>query len=919
MFSQGESGIFHIRLKKALPFVLLVCIALFLFVPHGVSAQESFTSDFQATQELGSWCSQAINVSAQGGINLIMCSFGLVVTALLEIIVWALGLIILIVIEVLLVFAKYNGFADASIVNAGWRIIRDLTNMFFIVILLVSAFATIVDYDRGSFHYTKVLPKLLLMAVLVNFSKTIILFLVDFSQVIMLTFVNAFQQSAAGNFVNGLGMTKVLSLPGQQAADTAGTAGGAATTGGTTGASTGSGATSIINIIIALTLAAFLLSIMLATMLVLTIYLIARIVGIWIALIFAPAAFFATALPDRLKKGLGTITDEYWGKLAGLLTGGPIIAFFLWLTLSSIQQAGDAGLAPALNFTSSNEAVSAIINSGIGNSQAIASFIVGITLMLMGVSIAIKSSATISSSLGGLTTKVASTVQGLGARAALYPTLGLARRADRTFDITGRLGRGALRTPLLNRVLPVGARQGLMRLGTMRRREAAAEAGKEAELTKHLTTEEQASVVKTYGKGVLSTMSERRKAEQLISQVTTPAALKNRSKTRMSALMKEKKFARMPDQSEAKRLAGLQAGQEMQKATAALIKEGKAVAEKSGDVEAVEKYEKILAENPALAGNELGKTMAKMRDDPEKLKGLTKDAKQDVSVALEALPADTMQQHGDKIVGFDQTKLDSFYEKNAGNKELVDTVKQAVSHVQDTAGGVTKQELESMRRVDLPGGKSALYGREVNGAGAVVKGGGFERKRTGKQISTVEDLNTYLTANPANSNGVLVSDALNAGVELSRIAKMGNAAQQGQTMNYLEAMSDTSMRDAAVAHDKAALDAALSTAMPALSQLDDVDSDIQVKILSGVQQGGGATTISTKWDMADFKQREAMLKVMKQAVRRGAEIAEKRSHGVGISTEEASVEQLVADLRNRFPAGRRGTPAAVRKILHEQT
>ena len=45
------------------------------------------------------------------------------------------------------------------LLSPGWVIVRDLVNMF-LIIVLVSAFATIIGYD-SSFHYTKVLPETL--------------------------------------------------------------------------------------------------------------------------------------------------------------------------------------------------------------------------------------------------------------------------------------------------------------------------------------------------------------------------------------------------------------------------------------------------------------------------------------------------------------------------------------------------------------------------------------------------------------------------------------------------------------------------------------------------------------------------------------------------------------------------------------
>ena len=924
MPSRSMSVFFQVHSKKVFTFGLLLALGLFLLVPLQTHAQERLISDFQATQGLANYCG---GESVSGVIATGMCYLGMVITAVLEFIVWILGLLTLLVIEVLIVFAKYNDFSNVSIVQSGWRIVRDLVNMFFIVVLLVSAFATIIGYDRASFHYTKVLPKLLVMAILVNFSRTLIQVLVDFSQVIMLTFVNAFQQSAAGNFVNGLGMTQVLALPGTQSGVGSGSGGQPPNVSG------GEGSVSITNIILALMLAVFLMSIMLATMLILMIYLIARIVGIWIALIFSPAAFFATALPDRLKKYVSTVTNEYWSKLAGLLTGGPTIAFFLWLTLSAIQQSGDAGLARGLNFTSSNEVLNAVIQSGVGNSGAIASFVVGITLMLMGVNIAVSSAAIAGKQVSGIASGIARFGKSAGARLAFAPTVGAAalgargaaagaRAVDRRVDLTGRASRGLLQA--VGRVPGVGSalRPALLRGATYRRREAAEEAGKEQKYLKHLSSEEKRSVKDIYGGNVMASMADRRVKESLLSNLSSEKTAKQQQKARQSELMKSAGYQQTAEklgEPEAKRLAGLQAKDEAQKAQAALIKEGKTIAQNEGDVNAVQKYQDILEKNPALS-SDFSKDMAKMRDDPEKLNGLSRDAKQNVSVALEALPQDTLQATQDgKVTGFDQAKLEAFYDKNSSNRELVDTVKQAVSFVEQSPGGVPKQELMSMQKVSLPGGKTQLYGKTDTGT--------YEKKRTGAQKTAIAKLESNVKGTSGLEPGggltdkaqTSVNSALSSGISPSEVIDIADNNQKAAIKSSYKDMAQKGMSGAAGAADKAALDDALSQAMPLLKNLESVDADTQVKILSGIQQGGGAKTISAQWELADFGQREAMQKVMKQAVRRAARVSSKRARdgAASLSDDEKQVEQLVTELKEEFPSKKRGVPSGVKKILHE--
>jgi len=202
--------------------------------------------------------------------------------------------------------AKYNDFISAAPVAAGWVIVRDLCNMFFILILLVIAFATILRQENYSAK--KLLPKLLIMAVLINFSKTICGLIIDFSQVIMLTFVNGFAGSA-GNFIDLFGMRHYTSL---DSADKAGI-GAIDTTAG---------------IIAALVFAI----IALIVLIVLLAVLVMRIIMLWIYIILSPIAFLASAFPAGQK-----YASQWWGEFSKNVIVGPVLAFFMWLALSTIS------------------------------------------------------------------------------------------------------------------------------------------------------------------------------------------------------------------------------------------------------------------------------------------------------------------------------------------------------------------------------------------------------------------------------------------------------------------------------------------------------------------------------------------------------------------------------------------------------
>ena len=99
------------------------------------------------------------------------------------------GRLLLVLIDLLLKIGSYNDFVDAQSVVIGWSVVRDVMNIAFIIGLLAIAFGTVLRIQ--SYHYKNTLLKLLIMALLVNFSKTITGVFIDLSQVVMLTFFNA--------------------------------------------------------------------------------------------------------------------------------------------------------------------------------------------------------------------------------------------------------------------------------------------------------------------------------------------------------------------------------------------------------------------------------------------------------------------------------------------------------------------------------------------------------------------------------------------------------------------------------------------------------------------------------------------------------------------------------------------------------
>ena len=228
------------------------------------------------------------------------------ITSILSAIV---GLILTLLIQILVNVAQFNNIIGVEAVTQGWVVVRDLCNMFFILILLVIAFATILRLPN--YEWKKLLPKLLIMAVLINFSKTICGLIIDFSQVIMLTFVNGFAGSA-GNFIDLFGMRHYASLSTTDVKDTSGL--------------------NAINTTAGIISALIFAMVALIVLIVLLAVLVMRIVMLWIYIILSPIAFLASAFPAGQK-----YASQWWGEFSKNVIVGPVLAFFMWLALSTIS------------------------------------------------------------------------------------------------------------------------------------------------------------------------------------------------------------------------------------------------------------------------------------------------------------------------------------------------------------------------------------------------------------------------------------------------------------------------------------------------------------------------------------------------------------------------------------------------------
>lgn len=275
-----------------------------------------------------------------------------------------LGLFLILVINILILVAQYNNFINSTAVTNGWVIIRDVANMGFIVVLLVIAFSTVLGIEQYS--WKKMLGRVLIMAVLINFSKMICGLFIDFSQVIMLTFVNGFKETAGLDFVEFLGIRKWTELDWDAAKKTG---------------------LSPWNATISYLLALLMSIIAVVTIGIMLVVLIARIVALWILVVLSPIAYIAHVVPGGEK-----YASQWWQSFTKYLIVGPALAFFIWLSLSMASQLGKEEIRKEMDLPEANKLGKErkrieelrVGETQIGTTENMLSYIIAISMLIAG-------------------------------------------------------------------------------------------------------------------------------------------------------------------------------------------------------------------------------------------------------------------------------------------------------------------------------------------------------------------------------------------------------------------------------------------------------------------------------------------------------------------------------------------------------
>ncbi|MCL5017088.1 MAG: hypothetical protein M1155_00260 [Patescibacteria group bacterium] len=191
-------------------------VAVFLLIPHSFAhAQQAASSATQVASNAPSTPSALDFITNPG--KSIMTAVSWILTLLLYVLGYFFHLALFLGGIILNWVLELNSnIVDNPAVQIGWPITRDIANLAFVFLIIIIAFETILN--TGSLQVKKALPKLIIAALLINFSLLLATVVLDFAGMLTNFFLASFNsQSGNGGVAQALSsamqMYKVLQPP----------------------------------------------------------------------------------------------------------------------------------------------------------------------------------------------------------------------------------------------------------------------------------------------------------------------------------------------------------------------------------------------------------------------------------------------------------------------------------------------------------------------------------------------------------------------------------------------------------------------------------------------------------------------------------------------------------------------------------
>lgn len=232
---------------------------------------------------------------------------------------------------------NYGILDENSLIETGWTIVRDITNLGFVLVIIVIAISTIIRYEK--YGMKTLLPKLIGAAIIVNFSLTLSGVFIDFSHSMTRFFFEPLQGHGA------LGLAGTISAafrPQSLLADTEDIELWQPDTGGNLISNSIVWLSGFVFTIIFTFMAAFVVG-------ALAIMFFLRYLNLSFLLILSPIVWLFWVVPSFQK-----YHGQWWDAFMKWIIFGPAASFFIYLSLVSIERLGEAAAgSDSAMFTSS--------------------------------------------------------------------------------------------------------------------------------------------------------------------------------------------------------------------------------------------------------------------------------------------------------------------------------------------------------------------------------------------------------------------------------------------------------------------------------------------------------------------------------------------------------------------------------------
>ena len=227
-------------------------------------------------------------------------------------------------------FAPNNIF-----IQNGWKLTRDIANLGFVLIIIVIAFATILRME--SYGVKKTLAKLIIAALLVNFSMMICAAIFDFSNVFTNVFLRGFG-NVGDTLITVLGAESLLKMTDSEI--------------------TGALGITLAGVVVGPVFILIFLIIIVLILALLFIMLLIRYVWLGLLIILSPLAWLCSILPATAKWW-----KTWWNHFLRWIIFAPAMAFFLYLALN----VGSVESTKTIVNTAANSSFGGAFGSTIGN------------------------------------------------------------------------------------------------------------------------------------------------------------------------------------------------------------------------------------------------------------------------------------------------------------------------------------------------------------------------------------------------------------------------------------------------------------------------------------------------------------------------------------------------------------------------